>query len=200
MGLALKGIEAEMVAVDLLSNEGQQAPHLKRNPTGYVPALEFLDGPQKGKFLGESSAILEWLEDRFPTPSIFPHGMEENDRIYLKARSRQLSEIINSGTQPLQNLGVMKRFSPDPEEQKKWNQHWIQKGLKAYEEALESTASDFSMGTTLTYADLFLLPQCYNAVRFEIPLDLFPKVHRIWKSAQNHAAFIASHPDQYKPN
>jgi maleylacetoacetate isomerase len=191
---ALKNIECEFVAVNLLTDESSSDVHKSRNPMGFVPVVEFLDKDpkQKIKFLAESTAIIEWADENYPTHPLFPKDS------LLKARARQLAEIINAGTQPIQNLSVSVFHSSDPDEQKRWNQHWIKEGLGAYEKLVQETAGQYSIGDTITYPDLFLIPQCYNAVRNEVNLDLFPTLHRIYKLAGSTSSCQAAAPDRFK--
>ncbi len=191
---ALKKIECEFVAINLLTDEAESDSHKSRNPMGFVPVLEFLDQTKKQKirFLGESVAIIEWTEENFPTPSLFPKDS------LLKARARQLAEIINAGTQPIQNLSVTTHHSTDPNEQKKWNQHWIKNGLEAYEKLVQETCGKFSMGHEISYPDLFLIPQCYNAIRNEVSLESFPAINKIYQEAGATQSCLASAPDRFK--
>lgn len=191
--LALKKIECEFVTIDLLKGEEESENHRGRNPTTFVPVLELVDQRSPLKFLGESMAIIEWLEEFQPLPSLLPgDGLK-------RARLRQLSEIINAGTQPLQNLGVAQHHSSDTEEQKRWNQHWTRRGLQAYELLVGETAGRFSMGNSVTLADLFLIPHCYNAGRQEVSLGEFPTIKRIYEAALETASCQASAPEKYQP-
>lgn len=185
--LAFKNIESEFVAVNLLEEEQRSAAHLERNPSGNVPVLETGD-----KFLAESLAIIEWLEENFPKPALLPGDS------FQKARIRQLAELINAGTQPLHNRKVSLYYSKDEAEQKKWNAHWIRQGLGAYEELVKQSAGKFSVGDSVTAADLCLIPQCYGALRNEVGLEEFPTVARINTAALETAACQASHPDRFK--
>ncbi len=198
--LAHKGIECEMQAVNLLNGESESPEHLARNPMGFVPVLEFLDqADTKKRYLSESVAIIEWLDEKFPKNALYPKDA------YLRAKTRALVEIINAGTQPLQNIPAQTYYAPgesaeDTEKRKKWTQHWIQNGLAAYDKICESTAGKYSIGDEITAADLFLIPQCYNAIRWEVPLAQFPNVERIYKSAIQTEAYKLSEPDRFKPS
>ncbi|MGZ6371554.1 MAG: maleylacetoacetate isomerase, partial [Bdellovibrionota bacterium] len=187
---ALKGIACEFHAINLLTDEVDSPEHRKRNPMGFVPALEFVE---EGRCLGESIAIIEWAEETKPEPSLLPGDA------FTRARIRQLSEIVNAGTQPLQNLNAMHLHSPDPAEQKRWNQHWIRAGLGAYEALVKETAGNFSVGERITMADLFLIPQAYNAGRNDVPLTDYPTIARITQAALSTPACQASHPDRFAP-
>src|SRR5437773_93893 len=98
--LAFKGVPFRSVMIDLRAGEQHRPEHRARNPLGYVPTLEI-----DGRTLGESVAILEYLEERFPDPPLYPRDP------WLRARVRQVVELVNSGVQPLQNLLVLQRVS-----------------------------------------------------------------------------------------
>jgi maleylpyruvate isomerase len=208
--LALKKIPCEYVSVNLLSDETDGPEQRARNPFGYVPVLQILDssasnpanvpaglpsGLKDGKpiYLTESLAIIEWLEELFATPALLPRDS------YQKAKIRQLAETINAGTQPIQNPAVVQFYSTEPEQQKKWCLHWIRNGLAAYESLIQETSGIFSVGDTLTLADLCLIPQCYNALRQGIFLSEFPQIEKIYHSALLTESCQASAPDSFSP-
>ncbi|MDO8519715.1 MAG: glutathione S-transferase N-terminal domain-containing protein [Deltaproteobacteria bacterium] len=215
---ALKKIPCEYVAIDLLKGEQKSEAHLKRNPLGAVPVLEISEGSGASKFLAESMAIMEWAEELYPSPKILPGDALQRGLI------RQLSEVINSGTHPLQNLKVKNFYSlargepalakvrgsakalhpdnprsKDPEKAKEWGQYWNRQGLQAYEDLVQETAGQFSVGDVLTMADLCLVPQCYNAQRIDISLEEFPLIAKIYAAALKTESSKASHPDQFQP-
>lgn len=190
--LAHKGIAFDAVAVNLLTDEPDSPEHLARNPMGYVPALEITEAGRT-RTLTESVAILEWLEETHPEPRLYPGDA------WTRARIRQLVETINAGTQPLQNLNVNLHHSSDPAEQKRWAQFWIRKGLHAYETLARETAGAFSFGDAPTAADLFLVPQLYNARRQDVLPDEFPLLARIQEAASKTPGYLASEPERFKP-
>ena len=198
--LAIKGFDCEMVAVDLLNGESESPEHLVRNPLGYVPVLELSDGT----FLTESIAIIEWLEEIAPTPALLPVGTQPADRV-SRARVRQFVELINADTQPLQNITTQFMHSDDPEKRKAWAQHFIHAGLNAYEKILtvfevqSGTPSRYSVGDHLTLADLCLIPQCYNADRFEVSLEAFPRIQKIRAFALQHPSYAKAEPTIFAP-
>jgi maleylacetoacetate isomerase len=193
--LQLKGIECEFVPINLLSDETESEAHRSRNPFGYVPVLEWIHptAQQKNPFLTESMAIIEYLDERFPKPSLLPQD------IFLRAKTRQLAEMINSGTQPLQNPSVASFHSAEAEEQKRWNRHWITAGFQAYETLVKECSDGFSVGNQVTLADLFLIPQCYNALRNDISLSQFPTIEKIYHRAMSTESCQKASPDQFKP-
>lgn len=186
--LKIKKVPAREVAVDLLDGTSESEAHLKRNPLGYVPVLEI-----QNHTLIESAAIVEWLDEMIPTPSFFPGSS------YDRAHIRALVEIINAGTQPVQNLTVMDKYSQDEAKRLEWNQYFIRRGLSAFEKLTQSHGGEFSYGDSLTAADLFLIPQVYNALRFKVNMDEFPLISKINQNCLKLPECLGSHPDQYKP-
>jgi maleylacetoacetate isomerase len=168
--LAIKGLPFDSVPVDLGAGEQKTEAHRARNPIGHVPALVFDDG----RAIGESVAILEYLDETVPTPALYPRDP------WRRARVRQLVETINAGVQPLQNLVVLARVSADREAQQAWAGFYIERGLQAYEQlmgviAAEGGGGPFSAGAELTAADLFLVPQMNVARRFKVDVAPFAR-------------------------
>lgn len=191
--LAYKEIPCEWVAINLLTDEPESPEHKTRNPTGFVPVLERLDRADANRFLAESAAILGWLDAVKPLPPLFPENPWDRAIVW------QLCEIINSGTQPIQNLNVAQAHSEDPVEQKRWNQFWIHRGLEAYELRAKLCAGRFSFGDTISAADFFLMPQLYNADRNEVSLEAFPLLRAIRTQCQALPSYQASHPERFEP-
>ncbi len=188
--LAIKGVAFESVAIDLVAGAQSAAEHQARNPLGRVPALVLEDG----RSLGESVAILEWLEETIPEPALYPKDP------WQRARTRQLIEIVNGAIQPLQNISVLRRLSPDSAVQHAWGAHFNELGLAAYEALLAQIAAEgggegpFSIGDTVTAADLFLVPQLYGARRFHVDVSRFPRV-----LAAEKAALATPHAEEARP-
>ena len=122
--------------------------------------------------IAQSMAILEYLEELEPTPALLPSDP------FLRAKTRQLAEVINGGVQPLQNLRVLKHLGKvnglTQEETRAWAKHWIGEGLNAFQDLVKDTAGEFCVGDQVTFADLFLVPQLYNARRFGVSINHFP--------------------------
>jgi maleylacetoacetate isomerase len=192
--LFYKELEFTSVFVNLLEGEQKSESHRTRNPIGFVPVLEV--GNQQ---LGESVAICEFLEDMYPSPSLRPESP------WQRAKMRQLVEIINAGTQPIQNLGVMKRVSPEREQQVAWSKYFIEKGLTAFQDMLSQweqngeKTGQFCLGEAPSLADVFLVPQLYNARRFDVDMSAFPKLVAIEKHCLETTAFQKASPDAWKP-
>lgn len=190
--LAFKAVEYDYVAVHLVKDGGQQHSEVYRalNPMEQVPLLEIEVAGQVRR-IAQSMAILEYLEEAYPSPALLPAAPFE------RARARQLAEIVNSGIQPLQNLTVIQKLRDELGlDAKAWCQEWIRRGLAAYEAQVEETYGGFSVGSDPSIADLCLVPQLYNARRFEVDLGPFALVRRIEEACLKLEAFQRSHPDR----
>ncbi|MBL7714705.1 MAG: maleylacetoacetate isomerase [Bdellovibrionales bacterium] len=188
--LAYKKVAYEGVAVDLLSGESDSETHLARHPFGYVPVMEI-----EGQMLTESLAMIRYLEDVHPKPSLLGEGLNP----IARARIVELAETINADTQPLQNLDPQFLHSDDPEKRKAWAKHWIVRGLTAYERLCSKTAGKFSVGDSLSVADLCLVPQLYNARRYEVDLSPYTTIARIEKNCADLESYRASEPSKFEP-
>lgn len=189
IALNLKGVAYEQRDVMLLENQQRSPEHLARNPQGLVPALEV-----DGKVITQSLAIIEWLDSRYPEPRLIP--ADPDGRAAAIARAL----VVAADIHPLNNLRVMRRLKEmgvDEAGRNDWTRHWIAEGFAA----LEAMAGDspFLGGDAPGIADLFLVPQMYNARRFETPLDAFPRLVAIDAAATALPAFAAAHPDAVAP-
>lgn len=191
IALALKGIAYTSVPVNLLEGAQTGAAHVARSPTGYVPCLE-VDGVP----FVESVALVELLDDLVPTPRLYPEGPAD------RARVRALVEVINAGTQPLQNLSVLQRLSAERPVQVEWSRHWIAKGLGAFEGLLQRYESQgrprgrYAFGDAPGAADVFLVPQVYNARRFSVDLSPWPRLAAAAEAAEAHPLVAAAAPER----
>lgn len=183
--LAMKGIDYEYRAVNLIKDGGQQhsAEYKALNPMGQVPA--FIIGDVS---LTQSLAIIDYLEDVYPEPSITP-----KDPI-KKAQARALAEVVGAGIQPIQSPTVQAKHSDNPAEQKEWGQFWIDKGLTALEKMLPTTCGKYCVGDNITIADICLVPQRMNAERFGVDMSKFPTITRIMDECSKLDAFKKAHP------
>jgi len=191
IALHLKGQPFEYVPVHLLRGGGEQhgEDHRRLNPMEQLPVL-LVDGAP----LTQSLAILEFLEERHPEPPLLPREP------LARARARALAEVINSGIQPLQNLEVMQRlgatFGAERPAQLSWSRSYIARGLGALEALVAGSAGRCMVGDEVTFADLCLVPQLYNARRFAVDLDACPTLVAIESRLVTLPAFRAAHPDQ----
>ncbi|XP_077995663.1 maleylacetoacetate isomerase-like isoform X2 [Glandiceps talaboti] len=179
--LALKGIEYETKGVNLLKSEQLSDNYSGANPMQQVPTLD-IDGHK----LTQSLAILEYLEETRPDPPLLPKDPAE------RAVTRQISETIASGIQPIQNLAVLKYVGD--EKKAEWGRYWIDRGFQGLEKMLVNTAGKYCVGDQVTMADLCLVPQIYNANRFKVDMSQFPTISRINDALSQLDAFKTSHP------
>lgn len=192
IALHLKGIPFEYVPVHLVKDGGEQFrdDYREKNPMAQVPTLEVEEGGVVHR-LGQSVAIIEWLEERYPEQPLLPADS------FLRARTRQLAETINAGIQPFQNLSVLKLVKSElGGDEQAFARRFIEKGLAAYQTLVEPVQGRFSVGDAPTVADVFLVPQLYAARRFSVDLGPFPSLVRIEEQCASLPAFQAAHPDR----
>lgn len=189
IAMNLKNLDYQIVPVHLVKDGGEQyTPDFTSiNQAQKVPVLD-----HAGNIIAQSVAIIEYLEAIFRETQLYPTAPHE------RALCRQLIEIINSDIQPLQNLRVLKKLAGDHGfsdiDKKLWIQHWISLGFESYEKLLQTTAGEYSMGDSPSAADCFLIPQVYNAERWGVDMDFYPKIVEINKRALENPAFIKAHP------
>lgn len=189
IGLNLKGVEYESRPVNLLESAQRSDEYRALNPQGFVPMLE-IDGER----LTQSLAILNYLDLRFPVPPLIPARAAERAHVVA------LAMAVACDIHPLNNLRVIKYLKDelglDQEARDSWYAHWIREGLPALEAMAVPRAGKFLFGDVPTAADVCLVPQLYNARRFNVPLDEFPTLLRADENASKIEAFAAAHPDQ----
>jgi maleylacetoacetate isomerase len=177
--LNLKNIPYQYHPIDLLEGKHANSEHQTRNAMQQVPTL-LIDG----KYFSQSLAIIRYLELTRPQVSVVPADP------YLQARMWEISEIINAGIQPLQNLPVQNKIAQLGGDKKEWLREVVNKGLSSVEAILAETAGEFAIGDVPSVADACIVPQLYSAKRFAVPLASYPLLSRIDESARKHAAFI----------
>ncbi len=190
IALALKGVAYERRPIMLLEDQQRSPEHLARNPQGFVPALEV-----DGRVLTQSLAIIDWLDARYPEPRLIP--IDPDRRAVALAQAM----IVGADIHPINNLRVMRWLKTEAhlgdDERDRWTRHWIADGFAA----LEAMAGDgpFLGGDAPDIADCFLVPQMFNARRFSVPLEAFPKLVAADAAATALPAFAAAHPDRVAP-
>jgi maleylacetoacetate isomerase len=191
IALNLKGVDYERREVHLVKGEQHAPEHVARNPQGLVPALD-IGG---GKILTQSLAIIEWLDSAYPEPRLIPADP------LARAAAMARALLIAADIHPLNNLRILKRleaqFGADEAAKADWYRHWIAEGFAA----LEAMAGDgpFLGGVEPDVSDVLLVPQMFNARRFELPLDAYPKLVAADAAANALEPFAAAHPDRTKP-
>lgn len=186
IALHFKGVAYENVPVNLLEGEQHGEAHRRVNALRQVPALELDDG----RVLTQSLAILEWLEETRPSPPLLP------DDPWDRAQARRLAEIVNAGIQPIQNFAVLRQLEGLGVDPRSWSASFIARGLSALEAAAEETAGAFLVGDRPSFADVCLVPQLYNARRFEVALERYARLLDVEARALELEAFRAAHPDR----
>ena len=190
IALNLKGLTPEYVPVNLLAAEQKSTAYLQRNPQGLVPALE----TDEGVLLSQSVAIIEWLEDAYPEPALLPADPLQ------KARVRSIVNHITCDIHPLLNIAILGHLR-DPlqaseQQVQHWYSTWVERGFSALETTLAASDSIFCNGETPGMADYCLVPQVFNARRFNVPMDSYPTLTAIDARCQKLPAFAQAHPSQ----
>ena len=188
IALGLKGVEHDSVSVDLRAGDQRSEEYKARNPQGLVPMLE-VDGLK----LTQSLAIITYLEATRPEPPLLPVSAAD------QAHVRAMALLIACDIHPLNNLRVLNylknELGQDEPARDTWYRHWIAEGFAALEALATPRAGKFLFGDAPTIADVCLVPQMYNARRFDVPLDDYPLLVRVDAEASRLDAFAAAHPD-----
>jgi len=192
IALNLKGLDYEVAPVHLLKDGGEQhlAEYQSLNPQGVVPAL--VDGDVR---IGQSLAIIDYLEERYPEPALYPQSVE------TRAFARQFSLVVACDIHPLNNLRVLKylkrTLEQGDEARNDWYHHWVRMGFTALEELLDGRGwqGPYCLDRQVTIADACLIPQIYNARRFEIAMDDFPSLVKIEQACMELEAFQSAAPE-----
>jgi maleylacetoacetate isomerase len=185
----IKGVSPELTSVHLTRNGGAQfAPEYRQvNPQMRVPALR-VDG---GDILLQSMAIIEYLDEIHPAPPLMPKDP------LARAKVRAVAQIIACDIHPLNNTSVLtylrRELGQNDEAVNKWYHHWVIAGFDAVEPMLEP--GPYCFGSQVTLADVCLVPQVYNARRFKVPLDKYPKIVAVDAALQKIAAFEKAKPE-----
>jgi len=187
IALNVKDLRYESLFVHLAKGEHRRPEYAKVNPQGLLPTLELDDGIR----LNQSLAIIEYLEDKYPRPPLLP-----SDAVG-KARVRGLAELVACEIHPLNNLRVLqhlKRSLGQSEEQvNAWYRHWIADGLAKLEAQLDPKAK-FAYGDAPTMADCCLVPQIFNAKRYDCDLAPYPTTMRVFEQCMRLEAFDRAQP------
>jgi len=189
IALNLKGIDYESRPIDLREDVQKSAEYRALNPQGLVPTLE-IDGQR----LTQSLAIINYLDLRYPNQPLLPASAANRAHVVAMAMT------IACDIHPLNNLRVLKylkhELGQSQEAVDRWYAHWIKEGLPALEALAAPEAGKFLFGNAPTGADVCLVPQLYNARRYNVPLDNYPTLLRAEENANKMDAFAAAHPDR----
>ena len=191
IALNLKRVDYRSAPVNLLSSEQRNEAYRVINPQGFVPALEV-----DGRILTQSLAIIGWLEATCPEPRLIPADP------FDAAHVRAMALLIACDVHPLNNLRVLKRLSAmevDEESRNEWYRHWVKEGFTALEALAAPRAGRFLFGDSPTLADVCLVPQMFNARRFDVDLEPFPILVAADAEAKDLEPFAAAHPERVAP-
>jgi len=190
IALNLKGLDYERAEVSLIAGEQRSDAYLEQNAQGFVPML-VVDGEP----MIQSMAIIDWLDRAFPEPRLIP------EEAMPRAVALAQAQVVASDIHPLNNLRVLKYLTKDlglnEQTKDRWIATWIAQGF----DALEAMAGEgrYLGGAAPGIADCCLVPQMYNARRFEVPLDAYPRLVAIDAACMEVDAFRKAHPDAVKP-
>jgi len=190
IALNLKVLDYSIVPVHLVRDGGEQHAEAYRtlNPQELVPLLD--DG---GLRVPQSLAIFQYLEERWPQPRLTPDDLPERARMWA------FCQAIACDIHPLNNLRVLNylqgKLSVSSADRDAWYRHWITEGFRALEQAVAGSGT-YAFGDAPTYADCCLVPQWYNAERYNTPLEDYPRLAAIVAACREHPAFAAAHPDR----
>ncbi len=191
IALNLKGLDFQSKPVHLIKNGGENwhKEFLAVNPQGLIPALV-----DKGTVITQSMAIIEYLDECYPDYPLLPKDIQ------ARAYVRSLAQIIACEIHPLDNLRVIaylqKKIAVDEGEKSDWYLHWIREGFKAFEIQLKHhSPSPFCFSEQAGLADLFLIPQIYNARRFQLDMSDFPRLSEIERNCLALDAFMQAMPE-----
>ena len=189
IGLNLKGLEYSLAGHDLRAGEQSAADYLRLAPQGLVPALE-----TSGRILTQSLAILEWLDETYPAPPLLPR--DPDGRAVVRAMALTIAADIH----PVNNLRILKALKKDFGAEQPaiddWVRHWIAAGFAALEVEVGRHGGDFCFGDMAGLADILLVPQWYNAERFELDTGPYPTLAAAVARARAIPEFAAAHPDR----
>ncbi|MBJ6125778.1 maleylacetoacetate isomerase [Microvirga splendida] len=185
IALNLKGVSYESLPVNLVKGEQREAGYKALNPQMRVPSLDIGGTP-----LTQSPAILEYLDEAYPDPPLLPMGALN------RATVRAIASLIACDIHPLNNSGTLaylkNRLGHDQAAADEWYAHWVREGFEAIESMLGP--GPYAFGSKVTMADVYLVPQVFNARRFNVPLDAYPKIVAVDAACADLKAFQDAAP------
>jgi maleylacetoacetate isomerase len=190
IALNLKGVDYEIVAVNLPSGAHRTAEFLAVNPQATIPTLD-----DDGTILWQSLAIIEYLDARYPSPLLIPREP------VARARVQALAQLIACEAHPLNNLRVLNylrgELALDETAVSKWYSHWVAEAFRPLETFVASfSGGRYCFGDSLSLADVYLVPQMVNARRFRCDLAPYPTLVRIAQALEQEPAFARAAPER----
>ena len=192
IALNLKGLEYEQVSLVLRRGDQRQPDYLEKNPLGLVPTLE----EEEGQYLIQSLAIIEYLDETHPEPPFLPGHPAD------RARVRALAYAVACDIHPIDNLRVLKYLSKplghDEKTIETWFNHWITLGFEGIERimARDGQTGDFCHGDEPSLADICLVPQVFNSMRYKLDLGPYPTIRRVFENCMKLEAFDKARPEK----
>ncbi len=188
IALALKGLSYEYVPVHLPRGDHKKPPYVDLSADTLVPLLE-IDGAK----LSQSMAIIEYLDEKYPAPALLP------SEALGRAKVRALAQSIACDIHPINNLRILKylvrELKVDEEAKNAWYRHWCREGLLAFEKQLNQLPpATFCYGNSPTLADLCLVPQIFNAQRFQVNFDGLTRTLAAYEACMALPAFQNAQP------
>jgi maleylacetoacetate isomerase len=191
IALNIKGVAYESMPLHLRSGEHRTSEYLKVNPQGLIPALD-----DDGVVISQSLAIIEYLEEKFPQPPLLPKAPGD------RARVRSMALSVAADMHPLNNLRVLNFLRKplghdEPTVNETWYREWIANGFRGLEEQAKRFTGDgkHMFGTSLTMADVLILPQMYNALRFHCDVTPYPTLRSVCAHLESLPPFIKAAPE-----
>jgi maleylacetoacetate isomerase/maleylpyruvate isomerase len=187
IGLNLKGLDYDIAPVDLVTSQHHGEAYRALNAQALVPTLE-----ADGRKLTQSLAILEWLDETVPQPRLLPS--DPFDRAVVRA----MAEIVACDIHPVNNLRILRALTGlgvDQDGRDAWARRWIGDGFAALEPMVAAHGKGYAFGDTPSLADCCLVPQVYNAARFNVDMAPFPAIRDAVAQALEHPAIAAAHPN-----
>ena len=190
IALGIKQLSYHQLPINLLSGEHRQPKYLQTNPGGLVPTMTTAEGT-----LTQSLAIIEYLKERYPQPSLLPETPE------CRAKVRSVADQVAMDVHALNNSRVTQFLGAtlglNKAQKLHWYHHWVKQGFSAVENNLRAISSNgrYCLGDAVTMADACLIPQVYNALRFDCPMQDYPLISAIYSHCSGLADFIAASPE-----
>lgn len=191
IALNYKGVAYKSIYTDLDNAKADRLAYLNLNPQGLIPALVVRDN----LVISQSSAILEYIEERYPERALLPENIDQ------RASIRSFTQIAIADTHPLNNLRVLRylrdEMDVDYDKRREWFTYWVHKAFAPMEAVLLRSAqeSTYCFGMTPSLADVCLVPQVSLAERYDVDLSEYPTIRRIYRTCMTLAAFQASAPE-----
>ncbi len=188
IALNLKGLAYDAMPVDLGAAEQRGEAYLDVNSQGMVPTLEI-----EGHRIHQSLAIIEWLDERFPTPPLLP--LHADERATVRAMALAIACDIHPLNIPRVVRALKSGFDAQPEQIEAWTARWIGAGFEHIEQQIARHGAGFAYGAAPSLVDCCLIPQVASAVRNGVDLEPYPHIRAVAAAAAHHPAFVAAMPE-----